>query len=71
MEEKNKWEKYGIVHKQITHLSHLLVSQRETEQTCLTFIGALAPLARALWSAGASLLELDTRQARIQMEEER
>ena len=43
------------------HLSHLLVSQYEIElMLCLTFTGALAQSdALALWSTGASLLEVD------------
>jgi len=39
--EKDKREEDGIVHKQITHPSHLLVPQHKTEQMCLTFKGAL------------------------------
>ena len=58
---KDKQEKDGIVRKQIMHLSHLLVPQYEIElMLCLTFTGALAQSdALALWSTGASLLEVD------------
>ena len=51
--------------KNVTHPSHLLVSQNKTEQICLTFTVAFTSsdvlVSRCV---GASLLELNTRQTR-------